>query len=260
MSNTIQALLQLAEKNDADAQYELAEAYRTATNVAENFTEAARWYRAAAELGLVDAQNNLGAMCLAGMGVKKDPTEAVYWYLKAAEQLQIHAQFNLAMLYLQGNGVAQSDEQAAHWLTAAAEQGDLEAMCQLGLLYQQGRGVTQNFVTAAELHTIAAIEGHLESIDKLTEYQTEIEDAALNGSVIAALCLVKKYDHGLGIDPNTAQAYAWLQWARLHGTHDEDDEELEKSENYIMAITQEDDVTRGKILLNEMRGRADEII
>ncbi len=260
MSNTIEALLQLAEKNDADAQYELAEAYRTGTNVTENLTEALRWYRAAAELGLADAQNNLGAMYLSGMGAAQNPEEAVYWYQKAAEQSQIHAQFNLGMLYLAGNGVQQDDQKAANWLHEAAAQGDLEAIAQLGNLYQLGRGVEQSVVAAAELHTIAAIEGHLASIDKLAEYQEEVEIAALGGSVIAAICLSKKYDHGLGTSPDTAQVYAWLQWARLHGSHDEDDDMLEEWENYVKAIAREADIELGAKLLNQMRGRADEMI
>lgn len=260
MSNTIQELLTLAEKNDADAQYELAEAYRTGTDVPENPREALRWYRAAAELGLADAQNNLGAMYLTGIGVEKNPTEAVYWYQKAAKQSQVHAQFNLAMLYLLGNGVEQSDAEAAYWLHAAAEQGDLEAICQLANLYQLGRGVEQNYVAAAELHTTAAIDGHIESIGKLAEYQEDIEEAALRGSVIAALCMAQKYDYGLGISEDLAQVYAWVQWARLHGSYDEDEDELEEWESYVTAVVQENDIARGKKLLNEMRGRADEMI
>jgi hypothetical protein len=260
MSNSIQELLTLAETNDADAQYELAEAYRSGTGVPENPKEALRWYRAAAELGLADAQNNLGAMYLSGMGTDKNPTESVYWYKKAAKQSQVHAQFNLAMLYLLGNGIEQSDTEAAYWLHAAAEQGDLEAICQLGNLYQLGRGVEQNYVAAAELHTTAAIDGHIESIDKLAEYQVNIEEAALSGSVIAALCMAQKYDYGLGTSEDAAQIYAWVQWARLHGTYDEDDNELEEWESYVNAVTSENDMERGKKLLNEMRGRADEMI
>ena len=260
MSNSIQALLQLAEKNDADAQYELAEAYRTGTGAPENMTEALRWYRAAAELGLADAQNNLGAMYLAGLGTEKNPVEAAYWYQKAAEQEQVHAQFNLAMLYLFGSGKEQSDEDAVHWLHAAAAQGDVEAICQLGNMYQLGRGIAQNYVAAAELHTVAAIEGHLASVEKLGEYQEEIENSALNGSILAAICMAKKYDHGLDISEDSAQVYAWTQWARLHGTHDEDEAELDEWESYVSAVTSAADIERGKKLLNEMRGRADEMI
>lgn len=260
MSNPIQTLLQMAEQNDANSQYELAEAYRTGTDVIENFVEALHWYRAAAELGHADAQNNLGAMYLAGMGTDKNAVEAALWYLKAAEQGQVHAQFNLGMLYLLGNGVAQSDDDAANWLHTAAEQGDLEAISQLGTLYQTGRGVEQNFVAAAELHTIAAIEGHLASIDKLAEYQEELENAALNGSIVASLCLSKKYDHGIGTDPDNAQVYAWHRWAKLHGTHDDAEDDLEEWDTYVTAISSETDIAQGKILLEKMRGRADEMI
>lgn len=260
MTNTIQTLLNLAEQNDADAQYELAEAYRTGTDTPENFAESIRWYRAAAELGLADAQNNLGAMYLSGQGTDKNPVEAAYWYLKAAEQEQIHAQFNLGMLYLLGNGVAQSDKNSAHWLLLAAEQGDLEAICQMGILYRLGRGVAQNYVAAAELHTFAAIEGHPESIEQLNEYQEEVENAAFNGSIVAALCMAKKFDHGLGISEDAAQVYAWLQWAKLHGRHDEVEDELNEWEGYVTAITRAEDIKRGKQFLEEMRGRADDVI
>src|SRR5512139_1361754 len=72
MPNNIQSLQQLAAQNDAEAQFELAEAYRTGDGIAENPAEALRWYRAAAELGHADAQNNLGAMYLAGTGTARD--------------------------------------------------------------------------------------------------------------------------------------------------------------------------------------------
>jgi hypothetical protein len=104
------------------------------------------------------------------------------------------------------------------------------------------------------------MDGHIESLEKLAEYQEKIEEAALSGSVVAALCMAKKHDHGLGTEPDTAQVYAWTQWARLHGTHDEDDDELEEWESYVNAVTSETDIERGKKLLNEMRGRADEMI
>ena len=260
MSNPIQELLQQAEKNDADSQYELAEMYRTGSGIPASMGLALRWYRAAAELGLADAQNNLGAMLLSGMSTEKNPAEAVFWYQKAAEQSQVHAQFNLGMLYLLGNGIEQNDEQAAYWLYAAAEQGDMEAICQLGNLYLQGRGVEQNYIAAADLHTLAAIEGHLDALNKLVEYREEIEEAALGGSILASLCVAKKYEYGLGTEPDTAQVYAWAQWARLHGTHDECDDELEEFESYVDSITTAADIERGKKILNKLRGRADEMI
>lgn len=261
MPNNIQSLQQLAaENNDAEAQFELAEAYRTGDGIAENPAEALRWYRAAAELGHADAQNNLGAMYLAGTGTAKDAVAAAYWYRKAADQEHMQAQFNLSMRYLLGSGVEQSDEDAAFWLHAAAAQGDLVSLSQLGTLYQLGRGVEQNFVAAAELHTAAAMEGDLAAIDCLCEYREDVELAALNGSVVAALCLAKIYDRGLGVEIDPAQVYAWFRWLKLHGSHDDAPDELDEWESYVAAVTSEADVKRGKALLEEMRKQADTMI
>lgn len=257
MPNHIQSLLKLAAQNDVEAQFELAEAYRTGDGAVENFAEALRWYRAAAELGHADAQNNLGAMLLAGMGTDKNPVEAAYWYRKAAEQDHVHAQYNLGMRYLVGSGVEQSDEDAAHWLHAATEQGDLQAITQLGTLYQLGRGVEQNFVAAADLHTIAAMEGDIVAIESLAEYREEIELAALNGSIVAALCLAKIHDRGLGVEIDPAQVYAWFRWARLHGKFDDAPDELDEWESYVSVVTSEAEIEAGNALLEELRMRAD---
>lgn len=53
---------------------------------AKNYTEAAEWYRKAAEQGNAEAQYSLGDCYMAGIGVTKDATEAVKWFHKAAEQ------------------------------------------------------------------------------------------------------------------------------------------------------------------------------
>ena len=51
-----------------------------------DYTEAAKWYRKAAEQGDADAQNNLGLCYERGQGVPEDYEEAVKWYRKAAAQ------------------------------------------------------------------------------------------------------------------------------------------------------------------------------
>ena len=50
-----------------------------------------------------------------GKGVQQDYTEAVKWYRKAAEKGNAKAQFNLAVTYARGKGVLQSGEAAAAW-------------------------------------------------------------------------------------------------------------------------------------------------
>ena len=50
----------------------------------KNLTQAAQWFRRAADLGLVDSQYNLGRLYEEGFGVSQNPAEAYKWYLIAA--------------------------------------------------------------------------------------------------------------------------------------------------------------------------------
>ena len=52
----------------------------------QSFSEAAKWYRLAAEQGLAQAQRELGWLYDTGRGVSKSLNEAMSWYRKAAEQ------------------------------------------------------------------------------------------------------------------------------------------------------------------------------
>ncbi len=51
-----------------------------------DYATARREFRVFAEQGLAEAQNNLGTMYAKGLGVPQDYAEAVKWYRKAAEQ------------------------------------------------------------------------------------------------------------------------------------------------------------------------------
>ena len=51
-----------AEQGDAEAQAGLGSNYQFGSGVTQNFKEAVRWYRKAAEQGHSIAQNNLAAM------------------------------------------------------------------------------------------------------------------------------------------------------------------------------------------------------
>ena len=64
----------------------------------ENYTEAVKWYRKAADHGLADAQFDLGVYYENGWGVTQSYTEAVKWYRKAARQGYKDAQNRLRTL------------------------------------------------------------------------------------------------------------------------------------------------------------------
>ena len=97
--------------------------YTNGEGVTQDYVEAVRWYRKAAEQGYAIAQHNLGVMYAIGEGVPEDDTEAVRWYRKAAEQRDANAQYKLGVKYARGEGVPEDDKQAYAWISIAAAQG-----------------------------------------------------------------------------------------------------------------------------------------
>jgi uncharacterized protein len=63
--------------------------------VPQNYAEALKWYRLAADQGNASAQNNLGGMYAAGRGPPQDYAEALKWYRLAANQGNALGQNNL---------------------------------------------------------------------------------------------------------------------------------------------------------------------
>ncbi len=69
-----------------------------------------------------------------GYGVIQDKAEAVKWYRKAAEQGLVRGQYNLAQRYRYGGGVDIDLTQAKYWYEKAAAQGYEDAKKQLDAL------------------------------------------------------------------------------------------------------------------------------
>jgi uncharacterized protein len=105
---------------------------------------------AKANAGDVSAQVQVGEAYEAGKGVAHDPSQAAAWYRKAADQKSISAELHLAKLYRDGSGKAlpRDVEQAATWYRKAADQGDAGAQGTLGMLYTLGQGVSRSDVEA----------------------------------------------------------------------------------------------------------------
>lgn len=56
--------------------------YYEASGVPQDYAEAAKWYRKAAEQGISLAQFNLGTLYYNGQGVPQDYAEAYKWWAK----------------------------------------------------------------------------------------------------------------------------------------------------------------------------------
>jgi hypothetical protein len=91
-----------------------------------------------------------------GYAVRQDETEAAKWFRRAAEQGDATAQLQLGIMYADGRGVPQNFSDAAKWYRLAAEQSNAQAQYNLGVLYVRGEGVPVNNVMAHMWFNLAA--------------------------------------------------------------------------------------------------------
>ena len=174
-----------------EAQYRLGAHYYSGKGVPQNYAEAIKWFRLAAEQGLDRAQFVLGKSYQDGRGVPQNHVEAEKWLRLAAEQGLAVAQLDLGYLYTLGQGVPQNYGEAAKWYRHAADQGEARAEFDLGLLYQDGRGVPQDYVEAAKWYHLAADQG---------SYQAQHN-------------LGLMYYRGLGVPKDLVTAQVWFYLA-----------------------------------------------
>jgi TPR repeat protein len=170
-----QLLMPLAQAGDLSAQMSIAGMYSTGNGVAQNFAEAAKWYRPAAERGLPIAQNNLAAMLLCS-----DPEEAIQWLLSAAEKDVPFAQSMLGDIYsdlynlpsnIQG-GIKNSSE-AVKWYQRAGKNGSPYAHHRLGEMFSNGQELGKDEEQALKYYRNAAKEGYEPSQEILGQAYAE---------------------------------------------------------------------------------------
>jgi len=161
---------------------------------ADNYREAAKLYRKAANQGHARAQLSLGLAYQRGLGVPQDYAAALKWYRKAADQGYVYAQFHLGYIYDEGNGVPQDYREAAKWYRKAAGRGYADAQWALGNMYYNGDGVPQAYMMAHIWFNLAATNGHdlgADYRDKVAERMTPAQIAAAQSR--ASACFNSNY-------------------------------------------------------------------
>lgn len=152
--------LPIAEKGDANAQYNVALLYARGEGIPQDIPKAAEWYRKAAEQGVAAAQYNLGVIHANGQGVPQNITEARNWFEKAAAQDVPEAEDVLGYLYGAGQGVKRDFPEALKWYGRAAERGVAGAQFNLGVMHDLGQGVERNPEEALRWYRKAADQGY----------------------------------------------------------------------------------------------------
>jgi len=164
----------------AEAQYRLGRSYRDwlrrAINVRSSInpgeleqknTEAAKWYRMAAEQGNAQAQFDLGSMYIVGsVGIDANVHEGLrLWRLAAS---QGHGDARKSLAGWEGLEVWECEElikrqdypEAMKCFRRFADQGNGTAQSRLGLMYADGQGATRDYKEAVKWYRLAAEQGN----------------------------------------------------------------------------------------------------
>ena len=140
---------------------------------AGNYAAAVKEWRPLADAGDADAQFNIGQAYKLGRGVPADLRLARAWFEKAAHQGHSQAQANLGLILFQEG----ERKGAMPWIRKAADAGDPRAQYVLGTAMFNGDLVAKDWPRAYALMTRAAAQGlpqaatNLEQMDKFMPLQ-----------------------------------------------------------------------------------------
>lgn len=175
-----------------------------------------------------------GSAYLNGQGVSQDYTEAVKSFRVAAERGNAKAQVELGCMYGKGQGVPQDQAEAERWLrkaTESKEEGDYYLRLYVAQLYEKGQCVLPDMAAAEKIYNK---EGHPEGekVRLLTGLMfPETPDnrrdllwavkhwraAAEQGNAKAQHFLGELYLYGYGVRGDIFQARNWFGRAAVQG-------------------------------------------
>jgi TPR repeat protein len=109
----------LAEKGDADAQFNLGQAYRLGRGVPTNLAAAKTWFERSASQGHMDAETTLGLLLFQN----NDQAEGLKWLKKASEKGEPRAMLVYGTALVNGDSVTQDPVLGYAFVSRAAAQG-----------------------------------------------------------------------------------------------------------------------------------------
>jgi len=203
------------------AQFFLGSLNDLGEGIEQNYAEALRWYRLAADQGDEESQYRIGMMYAEGRGVEQDLSEAAKWFRVSVEddlrmydrvgELDSDSEYltqevegameNLRQLAERKEPVALfhlgllEERYARKWYQEASALGLAEGQYRLAEIFLEGRGAPQNAAAAVRLYGRAAEGG--------------LADAKYKLGIMYVL--------GRGVLPNTTEALKWYQQAAEQG-------------------------------------------
>jgi TPR repeat protein len=124
----------------------IAEMYENGEDVDQDYGEAAKWYRKAAEKGVLRAQVELARMLIRGQGIPQDFSGALHWCEVAANKDFLPGMYCVGTVYRDALGVPKDSANAFKWFQRAASHCHGDSMWELGKMYWNGYGVKKDKV------------------------------------------------------------------------------------------------------------------
>jgi TPR repeat protein len=222
-----------ANPEDAPAMTLIAELYRLGLGVRLDLTEAAHWYKLAADRGDPQAAFALGRAYIEGAGVEKDMDKAKAMFEQAAAKNHPGALYNLGIMAM--DATVADFPGAAKLFQRAVDGGDMDAAFALAMLYREGTGVPEDRQKAAQLLKQAADENNVAAEveyaialfngDGVEKNETAagkyFYKAAARENPIAENRLARMLATGRGVRRDIVEAMKWHILARAAGQRDE---------------------------------------
>ena len=198
-----------AKEGDSSAQNNLGLMYDNGNGVVQNYKEAVKWYRKAAEQGFSSAQNNLGIMYKNGKGVVQNYIKAHMYYNLAASQGNKSAQKNRDIVEkkMTAGQIKKARKMAEKWRKKSLRG---EAAYDKGFAAYKDK----DYKTALKEFMISAKEGHYKEAVKWVRKPAE------QGDSDAQYTLGVMYANGQGVVQNYIKAHMYWNLAANQGNED----------------------------------------
>ena len=187
----LETVKRIADSGDADAQYLLGVMYEAGAGGEHDESDAAYYFRLAAEQNVATAQTKLGQYYLEGYGVPINENKAFRWFQKAANNGDAEGQLWYGLCFYHGWGIEHNGSKAIQWLKKSGEQDNVESFVWIGRCYSNGIGVPEDESEAFVWYMKAAKRGNGEGQDAV-------------GSCYAT---------GHGVSLNYSEAFKWIKKA-----------------------------------------------
>lgn len=169
-----------------------------------DYDRALREWRPLADAGDADAQFNLGQAYKLGRGVPADSAAALEYYRKAAVQGHERSQDNYGLLLFQQN----QRQQAMPWLERSAERGEPRAQYLVGTALFNGDLLPRDWVRAYALMTRAAAAGLPQAGSALAHMERYVPEAQRMDGTALAEAMARKSAIGAAEPPLLAASSA----------------------------------------------------